>query len=133
MGFTILLIDDDDATNFINKMMLEESECVEHIDVLKNGQLAIDYLLNDSNPTPDIVFLDINMPVMDGWEFIEEYKTLDEAKKAKILMFMLTTSLNPNDISRAEKIVDINGFVRKPLTQKKLCEIVDQKKQELSN
>ncbi|HLG40890.1 MAG TPA: response regulator, partial [Chitinophagaceae bacterium] len=94
----ILVIDDDEPTNFFTRMILEEGNYAEQILTMQSGQEALDYLAksesgeNDENlfPSPDLVFLDINMPAMNGWEFLEEYKKMNV--KHRIIMVMLTTS-----------------------------------------
>lgn len=116
----VLLIDDDDATNFYHKVIINKVGCAKQIVAVQNGIAAREYLKsteNGNHPKPDFIFLDINMPAMNGWEFLEEYKLLDENQRAKVIMIMLTTSLNPADQQKANSISDINGFLRKPLTQ----------------
>lgn len=128
----ILLIDDDEATNFINKKVIERVAITSHIETVLNGREAIDYLTkagkykNLDCPKPQLILLDVNMPIMDGWEFIEMYKKLDENYKANIKIIMLTTSLNPDDKKRAEKIAEISEFRYKPLTVDIFNEIINQ-------
>src|SRR6185503_2763915 len=79
----VLLIDDDEPTNFLNRLAIEEQGCVEHIKVIPSARDALDYLacatqpapLNADCPKPELIFLDINMPAMDGWEFLHYYET----------------------------------------------------------
>ena len=112
----ILLIDDDEPTNFLNQMTLEQMGCSRHIQVAQSGQEALNYL-KSSAPRPDLIFLDINMPAMDGWEFLARYKKLPPGQKADIVLIMLTTSLNPDDEIRTRTIPEIAGFENKPLKQ----------------
>jgi len=138
----ILLIDDDEPTNFLNKMILEQSGCTRHIRIAQSGQAALEYLRGirvglpefpgnaesslygsgavDDCPRPDLIFLDINMPAMDGWEFLAQYQTLPAEKKADTVLIMLTTSLNPDDEKRTLEIPEVSGFENKPLTQGQL-------------
>ncbi|CAD5274618.1 MULTISPECIES: response regulator [unclassified Imperialibacter] len=124
----ILLVDDDHATNFINKMVIQKAEVTDTLTIKLNGKEAIDYLSNgvqtDKSAPPDLIFLDINMPVMDGWTFLERYRELREDQKSKIVLVMLTTSLNPDDKSRAESESAISGFRTKPLSVKMVQDIV---------
>jgi CheY-like chemotaxis protein len=128
----ILVIDDDEPTNFFTQMILEESGCTRHIKIVQSGQEALDYLSSsampgcDENlyPSPDLILLDINMPAMNGWEFLEEYKKLNKDHHAKIMTVMLTTSLFPEDKVRAKEIPEISGFENKPLTIEKLEKIL---------
>jgi CheY-like chemotaxis protein len=128
----ILVIDDDEPTNFFNQMILEESGCFNHIKIVQSGQEALDYLSNSAQPgcdenhypCPDLILLDINMPAMNGWEFLEEYKKISKEQRAKIMTVMLTTSLFPEDKTRAKEIPEISGFENKPLTTEKLEKIL---------
>jgi CheY-like chemotaxis protein len=122
----ILLIDDDEPTNYLNKMTLEQMGCARHIRIAQSGQEALDLLQNcgPDDPRPDLIFLDINMPAMDGWEFLERYKKLPDIQKAHIVLIMLTTSLNPDDEVRTRSIPEIDGFENKPLKQNRLEEIL---------
>lgn len=128
----ILFIDDDEPTNFISKMLIEESNCTEHVEIAQSGQAALNYLLNNEHvggnnknfPCPDLIFLDINMPAMNGWEFLDKYNELDQQHKGKVITVMLTTSLNPDDRTRANENPAISSFETKPLTQEKLDRIL---------
>jgi len=119
----ILLIDDDEPTNFLNRLTLEQSGCTRHIRIARGGREALEYLQScggektDEYPRPDLIFLDINMPAMDGWEFLERYRLLPADRKAGITLIMLTTSLNPDDETRARAIPEVAGFENKPLGQ----------------
>ena len=117
----ILLIDDDEPTNFLNKLTLEQAGCTQQIRIAQSGQEALDYLQDENaTPRPDLIFLDINMPAMDGWEFLERYRSLPPARKADIVLIMLTTSLNPDDEKRTRAIPEVAGFENKPLSQEQL-------------
>jgi CheY-like chemotaxis protein len=124
---TILLIDDDQATNFIHKFVIEKVQCTENVICMQSGQEALDYLtskINDDYPQPDIIFLDINMPGMNGWEFIEKYKKIDKKQKGKKIVVMLTTSSDPLDKEKAKAIDQINKFISKPLTAEAIRTII---------
>ena len=126
----IMLIDDDEPTNFLSSMLIEEAECAKKIKVVQSGQKALEYLKNSSlddltpgndEEKPDLIFLDINMPAMNGWEFLENYKKLKKEQQSKMVIIMLTTSLNPEDKLKAEHMPEVSGFENKPLTP----EIID--------
>lgn len=123
----ILLVDDDEATNFLNRMVIEEVDCTYRVEIMQSAKDALNYLTNASNggyPRPDLVFLDINMPAMDGWEFLEKYHQLSDNQKAKIVVVMLTTSDNPEDQLKARKFTGVSGFRNKPLSNDSLREIL---------
>lgn len=128
----ILLIDDDEPTNFLNRMTVEELNCVNHIEVITGAREALDYLvcsgrpepLNEKCPRPEIIFLDINMPAMDGWEFLEKYETMPESYKNSVIIVMLTTSFNPEDELKARQIPSVKEFRNKPLTPEMIREIL---------
>ena len=137
----VMIIDDDEPTNFFNQMIVENSRCTDHIIVAQSGQEALNYLangvqadgVNNDLPLPSLIFLDINMPAMNGWEFLERYKKLSNEKKAKIVVVMLTTSLFPEDIIRARDIPEISAFENKPLTSEKLEKVLNKYFANISN
>ena len=84
----ILLVDDDEATNFLHKIMINDAGCAQGIHVAKNGKEAIEYLTNaieGKYPQPDLIFLDINMPVMNGWEFLDEFEQIKNQINKKLI------------------------------------------------
>tara|TARA_R110002124_G_scaffold287323_4_gene472821 strand:+ start:4326 stop:4733 length:408 start_codon:yes stop_codon:yes gene_type:complete len=124
----ILLIDDDEPTNFLHKIIIEDSNLAEKVVAVQSGYEALEYLEKKEDgkyPQPGIIFLDINMPAMNGWEFLERYKQLDESLKGKILVVMLTTSINPDDKKKAMGKGFVKGFLSKPLTTEMLEKIID--------
>jgi CheY-like chemotaxis protein len=127
----ILLVDDDEPTNYLNRMTLENAGCARHIQIVQSGQDALDFLSRQGKynempdcPHPELIFLDINMPAMDGWEFLEKYRALPADQKARIVVIMLTTSLNPDDESRARTLPEVDGFEHKPLKADRLKEVL---------
>lgn len=125
---SILLIDDDDATNFLNSLIIKEAEIAENILIALNGEEALTILQNNvinNNPQPELILLDINMPNMNGWEFIKEYKKDNALKNSKSLIIMLSTSFNPEDEIRALQIPEIKSFKNKPLTLDMLNEVLN--------
>ena len=124
----VLLIDDDKITNTLNEMVIKKSGYAERIESVQNGIEALEYLMKDQGegyPRPDLMFLDINMPGMDGWEFIEEYSKLDKRYQGNLIVVMLTTSLNPDDKDRSDDSNQLNDFINKPLTTEKFQKIME--------
>jgi len=119
-NYHILLIDDDRAFNFLNEKIIEFEKFATKISSHVDAREALIELksLQETNPPgfPDFIFLDINMPEMDGWEFMEQFKLLNEEVKAKCRVFILTSSLNPIDIQKSKTYNEVKGFASKPLT-----------------
>ncbi len=122
----ILLVDDDEMANFIHLRAIKKAEIDVVVDVARNALEALE-VLKESNKgaasssiQPNLIFLDINMPFMDGWEFLDEYKKIFENRQEQIIILMLTTSLNPDDEKRSESRKEISMFLNKPLTTEKL-------------
>ncbi len=127
----ILLVDDNNADNVYHKIIITEADVCNYIRAVTNGREALDYIIKsgepnqtESFPKPDIIYLDINMPGMNGFEFLEEYKKLDEKLKSKVLIIMLTTSLNPDDRERALTFKEVTEFQNKPITVEILHETI---------
>ena len=123
----ILLIDDDKINNFINEKMFKKGNCVDKIYSVLNGEEALAFIdeLSKGNISllPDLILLDINMPVMDGVEFMEKFRvTYPEAKT--VIMVMLTTSTTP-DIKAKLEAQNVSGFIQKPLNEEKIKQLVD--------
>lgn len=121
----VLLVDDDTVSNFINEMTLQEMNFSKFIHVSENGKEALSYLtqsLVEREGYPDLIFLDINMPVMDGFQFLEEFEKFPLDKRKAIRVIMLTSSSAMLDISRAKRY-NINGYIVKPLCKSKLEEV----------
>lgn len=125
----ILLIDDSAADNFISNRIINKAAVAETVTTTTGAREALDFLtkaVNGQFPKPEIIFLDINMPGMSGWDFLDEYKLLDEAQKAGIVVCMLSTSNAHIDRKKAEEYDDIKDYSSKPLTKEKLMELIKQ-------
>jgi len=120
----ILLVDDNDADNEYHQIVINRMGITDNICLAENGEEALAFLKKENQLLPELIFLDINMPRMNGWEFLEEYKKLDIDKK-RVIILMLTTSANPADLERAKKIEEVTGFQVKPLTAAMLTEIIE--------
>ena len=121
----VLLIDDNDDDNFYHRIVLKETGITERIEVAETGYEALKFLQNVQR-IPELIFLDINMPRMNGWEFLECYKQLSLEEKDKAIIIMLTTSRNPADEKKAGSMPEVKGFESKPLTFEMVSKIVSE-------
>ncbi|MDQ3192978.1 MAG: response regulator [Bacteroidota bacterium] len=122
----ILLVDDNAADNYFHKIIIKEMNFTENIEVALDGEEALTFVKKENQIQPELIFLDINMPRMDGWDFLEAYRELSEEQKSDTIVIMLTTSLNPEDEKKAEQFAEVVGFKIKPLTVEMLTEILEQ-------
>jgi len=124
----ILLIDDNPDDNFFHERVIKKNNAAEIVVAKQTGVDALAYLKlekDDEDLHPELIFLDINMPGMNGWEFLEEYNKLDEKSKSRAIVVMLTTSDNPDDKQKSAMMNIASDFRTKPLTGEMLEEIVN--------
>ncbi len=122
----VLLIDDDSITNYINKRIIEKSGLSKEIVVAQNGFEALKILSDNCSrlgTCPELIFLDINMPIMSGFEFLEEYQHLYFANKPDVVLYLLTTSTHMKDMDKM-KGYKVTGILNKPLTAEKLNKVI---------
>ena len=118
----ILLVDDDEITNFVNEELIRSQEAAEEVLVATNGRKAIDLIrqqVEEEKAIPNLILLDINMPVMNGFEFLDAYQGLEKDIQQSVIIIMLTSSLNPRDMERLNDGSNAD-FMDKPLTEQKL-------------
>lgn len=128
---TILLIDDDDTTNYLNHRLLNRLEVAPDIRVVMNGEEALDYLNNsfadaEGYPCPDLIFVDIKMSVMDGFEFLEKYQQYTPEQKEKTVLLMLTSSASFYDLEKLKQFPDVRKHYSKPLAEADVREIMQE-------
>lgn len=124
----ILIIDDDEINNFIAAKLIDRIPPKAKVSTCLNGQEGIDFVkskLDNQAEFPDIIFLDINMPIMNGWEFLEEYKQIKSTINKKVTINMLSSSVYNDDITKAETFTTVNKFISKPLTVDKIRDLYE--------
>jgi CheY-like chemotaxis protein len=119
---TCLLIDDNYIDNFVTRRILESSNFAEKI-IVSNSAVEAMASLRSGSIKPEVIFLDIRMPQMGGFEFLQEYDKIDIEGKKDIKIFMLSSSLDPTDLKKSVNNKYITHFLHKPLTQKALDDI----------
>jgi CheY-like chemotaxis protein len=123
---TLGIVDDDKIYTFLVKKTIEQTNLVGMIKVFDHGLDAINFLKkNADNPDtlPEIILLDLSMPVLDGWGFLEEYILLSPKLGRKIIIYIISSSISPYDIAKAKSISLVTDFIIKPISKEKLIEI----------
>lgn len=120
---TVMLVDDNSMDNFINKRLMESCGFSQNIITCQSGKEALGYLEKNSTALPDLIFLDINMPEMDGFTFLDEYEKLQSNVHQHCKVIMLSTSESFKDLNRANKNKFVRKFLNKPLMPEALMVI----------
>ena len=128
----VLIVDDDEITCYIQKECLEKVGIAEEVDYVNDGMQALTYIQencttepNQLSDCPDLVLLDINMPGMNGFEFLEEFKNFKKASLNKIHVVMLTSSISPKDLKQAGQFAEhLSGYITKPLTEESVKNVL---------
>lgn len=125
----VMLIDDNEIDNLINQKIIESSSITDNIYTHTGGKSAIEFLRNaekiaskigNNSVLPDVIFLDIDMPLMDGFQFLDEFERLPDRIKQHCKIVMLTSSINSKDIKRSKRYEYVKEYVNKPLTKDNL-------------
>lgn len=122
-----MLVDDDEIFTYIIKKIIEESELAEQINIFSNGRDGINFLnevAENESLLPKVIFLDLNMPQLDGWGFLDEYIRLKPKLCKKINLYVITSSISPFDFKKSKEYSDITDFIIKPLAKEKFLEII---------
>jgi len=124
---TFSIIDDDELFQFTIKKIIQSTGLVNRVLQFNNGKTALNYFAENqevSSVLPDIIFLDLNMPVMNGWQFLEAFLDLNYPKKA-VTIYICTSSVNPKDYEMYKKFSTVSGYLVKPLSKTEIYEILD--------
>ncbi|SNS95073.1 Response regulator receiver domain-containing protein [Ekhidna lutea] len=120
-----MLIDDDDIVNSINSVIIKHAKFADEVDTINNVPNALEFLneAKSKGNSPDVIFLDLNMPGLDGWDFMDEYEKLEIKESSKVVM--LTSSISSKDEERAASSNYITAFISKPLSPELLESIYE--------
>jgi len=124
---SLMLIDDHYPTNYYHELIIKEMGCIEGLITKDSAIDALDYFKSIDNKkifAPNLVFLDIHMPKMNGWEFMDKYALLPPLNKAEHVIVMLSTTFYKAENDRIENNPDISGFMTKPLTKETIFELI---------
>jgi len=122
---SIYIIDDDHIFTFITERMITSNHYSEKVNVFSNGEDAINqikYNLENDGELPDVIILDLNMPIMDGWEFLEHFNELDIQKR--ITIYIVSSSIDIQDIERVREYEKVSNYLIKPITAEKLVDLI---------
>jgi CheY-like chemotaxis protein len=119
----IWIIDDDDIFQFITRKSIEKIDKNRNIITFSNGQEAIKSI-NQTQEIPDVILLDINMPIMDGWEFLNKYEGLGNSNDKNTHIYMVSSSIDSKDLDKAQNSIHITDYITKPIDENKMIEIL---------
>jgi len=123
----LLLVDDDPTTNFFNQHLIGKMNVFDRIHIAENGKQALDKILelHKEGQTLDMILLDINMPIMNGFEFLDHYEQLDHDVRSSVIVCMLTTSLAESDLEKSKEYGSLSDYIDKPLYEEKMRELIE--------
>ena len=126
--YNICIIDDDLIYQYTISKMIKLNDLAKNVIVFSDGEKALEFLIENfdcDDNLPDIILLDINMPIMDGFQFMDEYVKIKPRVGKKIQIYMVSSSVDPNDIERAKRISDISDYIIKPINPDELIALVE--------
>jgi two-component system, chemotaxis family, chemotaxis protein CheY len=124
----VALVDDDKIFQFTASKTISALEITDKILQFDNGEEALKYLVSNAGieeSLPDYIFLDINMPFVDGWMFLQDFAGLSQNLTKKISIYMVSSSIDPRDIQRARSIPEVTEYITKPVSREKFLELLN--------
>ena len=121
------IIDDDPIYQFGIKLLLREMDFSKEILLYQDGQEAIDALfekLGKGEQLPSVIFLDLNMPIKDGWEFLEDFIQIPHHNREKVTIYVISSSINPSDRERARQYSVVGNYIVKPISEENIKQII---------
>lgn len=125
----VSIVDDDKLYQFTAQKTIEKIGLVQNFTAFENGKDALDDLIankNDATKIPDIIFLDINMPVMDSWEFLENYNTVKASLSKTPVIYVITSSIDESDKEKTRNIQEVSNLLIKPIRKEHLITLFQQ-------
>jgi len=125
------IIDDDPIFVYGTMRLMKEVDFSENILVYENGQDAIDGLnqmTTEGKDLPSVIFLDLNMPIMNGWEFLEDFVKIPNNNREKVTIYIISSSVDPKDLERVKNYNVVNNYILKPISPEDLKSILHEAK-----
>ena len=122
------IVDDDPIHQFGMKVLLQRIKFSNEVLIYQNGQEAIDALtqrMEKGLKLPSIIFLDLNMPIKDGWGFLDDFVEIPHQNREKIVIYVVSSSINPSDQEKAKKYAVVSNYIVKPISKDQLTNVLD--------
>lgn len=123
----IAVIDDDDIYVYMTKRIIEKTQIFKKVLVFKNGLEGLNFIekhYNDYNDLPELILLDLSMPIMNGWQFLDGFIKLYPNNDSRIKIYLSTSSISPSDMERAKKISVVSNYLVKPISKELFVEMI---------